>query len=382
MEETMRLSSRKYARLWAAISSVVLCSLGSAPAQAQVIPGSGGSCACPYPAITNPVPAPPTAQPSTTTAPSTTTTPSTTTPSPAGTTPSTNAQSPEAQSPFSTPERSAALGGTTGVASDTGYIDSAIPRSEFRLRYEAAYDNNRPDRAEFFYAKCGCFGGSAPGPRLPETKVDYQDISGYLELAASDRFSAFVEAPVRFLNPEQNANTAGFADMNFGAKAALIASPDQYLTFQLKTYLPTGDSRHGLGTDHVSLEPGLLFYQKLAEGLRLEAELRHWIPIGGTDFAGNILRYGLGVSYDVYKTEKVRLDPVIEFVGWTVLNGKESASPEDFTKSAAGDTIVNGKFGLRAYFGENSSIYAGYGRALTGDVWYKDIFRVEYRLEF
>src|SRR5262249_22641034 len=176
---------------------------------------------------------------------------------------------------------------------------------------------------------------------------------GYLEWAASDRFSAFVEAPVRFLNPQQNANTAGFADMNFGFKAALVTSPDRYLTFQFRTYLPTGDPGHGLGNDHVTLEPGLLFYQKLAERLRLEGEFRPWIPIGGTDFAGNILRYGLGISYDVYKTEKVRLAPVIECVGWTVLNGKEAAFPENVVRSAAGDTIVNGKFWSSRLFRTN-----------------------------
>jgi hypothetical protein len=377
----MRLSSRKHTRRWAAVVGAMLLGLSNVPAQAQMM-GSSGNCPCPYPAIINPMPVPITGQPSAPTSPSAPATTPSTTPSAPGTTPSTTAASQEGQSPFSTPERFAALGGTTGVTSDTGYIDSAIPLSKFRLRYESAYRNNRPDRAEFFYAKCGCFGGSAPGPRLAETRVDYQDITGYLEYATSDRFSAFVEAPTRFLNPQQNANTAGFADMNFGVKAALVASPDQYLTFQLRTYVPTGDPGHGLGTDHVSLEPGLLYYQKLAEGLRLEGELRHWIPIGGTDFAGNVLRYGLGASYDVYKTEKVRLAPVIEFVGWTVLNGKEFAAPEGVVKSAGGDTIVNGKFGLRAYFGENSSIYAGYGRALTGEWWYKEIVRVEYRLDF
>jgi hypothetical protein len=377
MEETMRLSTRKHARLWAAVSGTVLLVLIATPAHGQVILNGSGNCACPTPFLGPAVPAPPAGQPSTLPAP---TTPSAATPSIPGTSPS--APSPEAPSPFATPERVAALGGTTGVVSDTGYIDSAIPFSNFRLRYESAWGDNRPDRAEFFYAKCGCFGGSAPGPRLPETKVAYQDITGYLEWAASDRLSAFVEAPTRFLNPEQNANTAGFADMNFGFKAALVASPEQFVTFQLRTYLPTGDPGHGLGNDHVTLEPGLLFYQKLAEGLRLEGEFRPWIPIGGTDFAGNILRYGLGMSYDVYKTEKVRVAPVIEFVGWTVLNGKELVFPENFTKDAAGDTIVNGKFGVRAYFGQNSSFYAGYGRALTGTVWYKDIVRVEYRLDF
>ena len=50
--------------------------------------------------------------------------------------------------------------------------------------------------------------------------------------------------------------------------------------------------------------------------------------------------------------------------------------------NAAGDTIVNGKVGVRTYFGEGSDLYIGYGHALTGDRWYKDIIRVEYRLAF
>ena len=31
---------------------------------------------------------------------------------------------------------------------------------------------------------------------------------------------------------------------------------------------------------------------------------------------------------------------------------------------------------------EVRDLYAGYGHALTGDVWYKEIFRLEYRLKF
>ena len=56
---------------------------------------------------------------------------------------------------------------------------------------------------------------------------------------------------------------------------------------------------------------------------------------------------------------------------------------------ADGDTIVNFKIGLRLGFdhdglslGDRSSLYAGYGRALTGDVWYEDVFRFEYRVAF
>ena len=59
-------------------------------------------------------------------------------------------------------------------------------------------------------------------------------------------------------------------------------------------------------------------------------------------------------------------------------------------KDAAGDTIVNAKIGVRLGFGplvgpanlSRSDLYIGYGRALTGDVWYKDILRVEYAWRF
>src|SRR5512135_685152 len=56
-------------------------------------------------------------------------------------------------------EQFAARGGPGfAIADNVGYIDSAIIRSRVRVRYDSAYDNNEPDRAEFFYAKCGCFG--------------------------------------------------------------------------------------------------------------------------------------------------------------------------------------------------------------------------------
>ena len=49
-------------------------------------------------------------------------------------------------------------GATTAIADNVGYIDSAIIRSRVRVRFDANYDDTSPDKAEFFYAKCGCFG--------------------------------------------------------------------------------------------------------------------------------------------------------------------------------------------------------------------------------
>jgi hypothetical protein len=279
------------------------------------------------------------------------------------------------------PEPSA--GGPTVSGSAVGYIDCAIPASLFRLRFDSAYDLTRPSRAEFFYARGSPFG---PGLEEPEKRIDYQELSSYLEVALCDRFSAFLEAPVRFLNPEVNENNTGFSDLNAGGKYAFLYSNDLVGTFQLRTYVPTGDPHRGLGTNHVSLEPAFLGYARLTERLALESEFRVWIPIGGDpDFAGEVLRYGLGFHYDLFETCKFRFMPVVEFVGWTVLSGEEQVvfpNGDFLIKDAAGDTIVNVKVGARWQLKGVGDLYTGYGRSLTGDTWYRDIFRVELRLYF
>jgi hypothetical protein len=336
------------------------------------------------------------------------------------------------------------LGGTVPVAASAGYIDSAIIRSNFRMRYDSAYDMNSPDRAEFFYPKCGCFGNPAnfstliPGqnftdprnanyiynpalahakgydPRATgpqhfgdpragggESRIDYQQVSPYFELALRPTDSIFAEVPATFLNPQLNANTYGFSDMQLGYKHAFVANPDQFYTFQFRTYAPTGSGQKGLGTNHVSLEPALLVFQRLTERLYFVGEFRDWIPVHGSDFAGNVLRYGTGLFYNAVLTSTFRLAPVVEGVGWTCLNGKKSVVLPDANGtavlvpvSAAGDTIVNIKAGIRIGLGQYNepgggsnlndrhSFYVGYGQALTGDHWYREILRVEYNYWF
>ena len=83
----------------------------------------------------------------------------------------------------------------------------------FRLRYDAGYGDNRPDRAEFFYAKCGCyrdlpssdpaFDASAPGPRPGAADVlNYQQLYLDGEYAVKNRVSFFAELPVRWIQPQ------------------------------------------------------------------------------------------------------------------------------------------------------------------------------------
>ena len=176
---------------------------------------------------------------------------------------------------------------------------------------------------------------------------------------------------------------AAFSD-NF-LKQALIFQDDFVTSFQLKTYAPTGDVHRGLGTGHVSLEPGLLFYQALGERAALEGELRNVVPVGGTEFAGDVIRYGLGVHYDLLQRQGTYVAPVAEIVGWTALGGKESiVFPTGLTavQSAAGDTMVHAKLGIRVELGERTDFYGGYGRPLTGERWYDNTFRFELRVRY
>jgi hypothetical protein len=275
-----------------------------------------------------------------------------------------------------------AEGGPSTRDSSVGYIDRALISNLFRLRFDDNFLSNRPTRAEFIYPKGAPFG---PGLPKADPRVDFQELNSYLEVAANSRLSGFVEAPVRFLHPEVNAPATGFGDMNAGFKWGVICTSDLLATFQLRTYFPTGDSHRGLGTDHFTLEPAFLANYRYTDWLTVESELRYWAPLDGTDFAGDIVRYGVGLTFGKRCPNGFWATPVTELVGWTVLGGKETVvlSPTLApVESARGDTIINGKVGLRFGYGDRADIYTGYGRALTGDVWYKNTFRVELRWRF
>jgi hypothetical protein len=287
-------------------------------------------------------------------------------------------------------------------ASMVGYIENAIVGSEARVRFDAAFDDSLPDRAEFIYAKCGCYRPTAdpnapgPGPGVPKY-VNFQTLSFMGEYAPTSRLSGFVEIPIRWLQPEgviappnlpqAFSSSGGIGDVEAGLKFAALASPKKYVTAQLKGYFPSGNARSGLGTHHYSLEPSLLYYGKFSERFEMEGELGAWLPIGGSSgvpttspsgFAGNIFFYGIGPSYRIIDGERFKLSPVIEVVGWNVTGGEQTGPQLD----ASGTNIVNIKFGTRVSFPATNSVYIGYGRALTSAAWYDQIVRVEYRHAF
>ena len=259
--------------------------------------------------------------------------------------------------------------------SDAGYIDSAVVTNRFRLRYDAGFDLNRPDRAEYFYASWAelsnhphaikdtnqiLSAANNRGPLVGPESVDYQDISAYYELRCLDRLSFFGELPFRFVKLkgeiegaegeddkgdfdilEENSprSPQGFSDLQFGLKFAVWNESNFILTFQSRAFLPTGNPQHGLGTGHFSTENGLLMNQRLGESLTFMGQAKLWTPVGGGSNAGNIAIYGAGLGYNLFAQASqperlggryLQITPLAEFVGWTVLNGFETiGSPID-----------------------------------------------------
>ena len=285
-----------------------------------------------------------------------------------------------------------------------GYINDSDISSKLRVRFDAGFGVNAADRAEFFYGKCGCYRGlpvdhpaydpnaAGPGPGVL-TDLNFNQLYVLGEFAVSPRASIFGTVPVRFLRPQSFApgtgsfgNQSGVSDINFGAKVGLVSTDQRQLTVSLNLAAPSGDALKGLGTDHWSVEPALLYHERAGDRVSIEAQFGEVFPTDGSagvptsspdKFSGKVLYYGIGPSVEVYRNGQNAFAPVVELVGWHVLNGYQTADQA----TAKGINVVNLKIGGRMLFG-SSSVYVGYGHALTTDVWYDNIVRLEYRVGF
>ncbi len=282
--------------------------------------------------------------------------------------------------------------------SNVGYIDDPTIGSEVRVRFDAGFNDPRPDLAEFFYQ-----GHSAPVSATAsfQRTLNFQQLYLNAEYAPSKSVSGFLQIPYRWIQPmfipsatrtPDLSSGSGISDVQAGLKFGAIASETRGLTFQLRADFPSGDGSKGFGTGHYRLEPMALFYQKLSDRAAVEAELGDSHPIGGTfyhasatsapeKFAGDVMMYGVGPSYQAVVRDNYSIAPVLELVGWHVFGGLQTNSANQ-VESGAGANIFNVKLGARVGFSGGNSIYAGYGRSLTSNIWYRNLFRIEYRYTF
>ena len=282
--------------------------------------------------------------------------------------------------------------------SNVGYIDDPTVENEIRVRFDAGFNDPQPDLAEFFYQ-----GHSSPLASTVafQRTLNFQQLYLNAEYTPGKSVSGFLQIPYRWIQPIDVPSTtrtpdllsgSGISDVQAGLKYGAIAQETRNLTFQLRADFPSGNGSNGFGTGHYSLEPAALFYQRLTERAAVEAEWGDSHPIGGTiyrasatspgqNFAGDVMMYGVGPSYRALVRDAYTVAPVLELVGWHVFGGLQTTATNQ-VEPGSGANIFNVKMGARVSFSGGNSVYAGYGRSLTTNIWYRNLFRVEYRHSF
>jgi hypothetical protein len=215
--------------------------------------------------------------------------------------------------------------------------------------------------------------------------------AGYLYTeAAAKRASFFVELPYRSLEAfalspadqklHGDFHSAGFADMNLGTKALLFDCELIQLSFQFRTYLPTGNASTGLGSGHVALEPSLLTSIRLGPETYFQGQLAEWIPIGGDpSYQGSLLRYGVAFNQVLYHPNPdLSLIGVFEANCWSFQDGLYTTPFGP--KNASNQTYANLGPGLRMSICNRIDFGVAASWAVSSGSWANPWVRTEIRV--
>jgi hypothetical protein len=265
------------------------------------------------------------------------------------------------------------------------FLEWARPQSLIRLHFNAAFDLEHPDRATYFWSKQAITSAhqSANNPR--EVSVDFRDFSFYMETASSKKASAFVEVPLRQLEPDLKPNHDGMGDMSIGTKMVFCDKNDFLATFQFKSYLPTGASQHGNGTGHMSLEPGFLTTWNFWPRTYLQNEVELWIPIGGDSrLEGQVLKIGGSLNYLLWENDCCHkaLIPSFEVISWVPLSGEFFSIVDQTNHSGDNVGIFNMGAGLRYVQSEHCEWGIGANFNISDAQWYDSYYQIQFRWFF
>jgi hypothetical protein len=272
------------------------------------------------------------------------------------------------------------------LADSAFFQDGARPVTQMRLRYESVWDYSFPDKAEFLWAKEGGKGPAKPAGRLGESAVSYQDLSLYNEVAI-DRFSASIAIPYLQMEDNTFGGASGFGDMTIGTKSLLLDCELIQFAFALNTIVPIGNFTKGLGTGHVSLEPGLLMSLKLTPSTYLQADGLYRIPIGGDSaFQGPVLQYHLSLNHMLWECGScngIKLIGVAELNGFELLGGSftDPVTGNPLSARDVGSVLSIGP-GVRLVICDKIDFGVGSAFNLTHDSVGDEMVRVDFRWRF
>lgn len=205
------------------------------------------------------------------------------------------------------------------------FADYARPRTITRIRYDNLEDMTRPDRNQFWINNVTPTQAFRQAGRTAALFARLQQVYLYQE-AASERASFFVEYPYRQINQSWAPTQAGFGDINFGSKSLLFDREMLQITFQFRTFMPTGNFTNNLGTGQFALDPSLLTSLKLGPETYFQGQFGNWIPLGGPGvnrkLAGGIFYWFMSLNQVLcYFTPDSPLIATLEMDGWSFEDG-------------------------------------------------------------
>ena len=264
-------------------------------------------------------------------------------------------------------------------------IDITQPMTQWAFRIDAANNWKHPDEAQYFFARPMSLGGSGPPA---ETSANYQDFTFIGEMGNSSA-SARTSIPVRLIDGEINGDTAGMGDMHVATKLVLLTGERLKITQFFDTYIPTGAAGKGLGTGHVSMEPGLLASYRWSDETYIHAEAKYLVPIPTSPGnSGTMMTWGFGVSHLLYDGDLFAVIPTAELVCYTIFDAGETiASPVPTIQTVDNAVIPTLHFGVRVVSDRfrdigtvEFGISAGFNLGSSG--WYEDLLRTEVRVMY
>jgi hypothetical protein len=274
----------------------------------------------------------------------------------------------------------------TGLANAAFFVEGARPVTQTRFRYDAGINLIFPDRAEYFFPRADGLGKYLPAVNssfrgIP--RVNYHDLGLYTE-GATSKVGVYTTTAYRSVDPFNYERGAGFGDLSFGTKTLLFDSELLIVSLQFTTYLPTGNFLKGVGTGHVSLEPGLLLGLKLAPQTYLQAQVSEWIPLGGDpNYAGAILHYHLSLNQMLAQPVRdAQIIGTLEFSGWSFQNGQYTDPVLGANQQASGATYLYLGPGVRVNFCDKLDFGVGAQFALGSSHFAEQLIRTEFRYRY
>ncbi|MFO0878917.1 MAG: hypothetical protein U0840_16365 [Gemmataceae bacterium] len=273
----------------------------------------------------------------------------------------------------------------TPLADSALFCEGVRPITQSKLRWESGPGFLYPDRSEYFWARADGQGrGPKPtAPLLATPSLRYNELIMVNE-GGTGAITMTIEQPYREVQAEPYFHSAGFSDMSIMTKTLLFDCELLQFSMLFRTYIPLGNPLKGLGTGHVTLEPGGVVGLKLTPTTYLQTQVSQWIPLGGSpDYAGSILHYHGSLNQVLWRImPDVPLIGTLECAGYSFQTGKYTDPFLGSFQKSSGYTYLYAGGGARLFVCDKVDFGFGGLFAMSDQHFAREIYRMEFRVRW